>query len=1179
MSTHSLGTSSYGAEAFVASMSEPTLDEIAVKLAEAKARKEAARQALEQEELQERELHIALRRASSHEVAAVVPDISFKVDEADAVARALASAVDGFEQNTSTDTIQISADDESNSPKKSSPKKRWRAKQLDKKKELTREASTDSVNVNAPQKPSPKGLALTLKEVKKDPHISAIFRDEIIGAFKMVYLGSVDVPEHGTGSLKECSSSKLLDQMITNEVHRVMLEGQLARKVTLVCSRRQLVIVDRVHHNDVLVKHRTTELAFHGLKQIFQKGSKKVAATFLVFIAKNRLFGQTAFYCLEGKSNWSADKIVYVKNTMDSVMRKVYADSTLEEDDQHEDLTATGDVYEVPKNAFTHRIKYLGGVTVQNGNSAEVEKALLLRLATDSTDMKKHTKTKTLQHVVDFAHDAVVVVARDSIRILDAVTMEHSSQILPESILNVQQVAMENLLQESNLLQVQQEVKAKHSPSPIRRAKPKINVSSDSLKFPQLTQDQNVALQKRIDAGEISDVEAITEAQIIVNEVQDRGICIVYNDEMSGSKRCEMFVVKGSVKKAKVISMELNGVIAETKHETDPFEPTSKLQKAPVSADIGAMEIKRSDVMAVKKIGAGQFGEVYLANEYHTVASGQVSEVIRAVKTLKKGSNKKQRNEFITEAEIQLQFKHKNLVEVVGVCMMQEPYLCLLEFMPYGDLKAVLNSLNEKAITLDHHEQIYIMLQISDALKYIHDRRYVHMDLAARNVLVGNDTRVKVADFGLTRKYDDGANGYRLKGKMKLPMLWTPPECFPLIVTKGVNKPQTGNDIAFYDEKTDMWAYGVTVWEIMTYGQDPYGNGKLIATLKRIYEGERLKLPETTMKGIVNLINFAFNNDRDSRPSFAMVSEVLHNEFQRSGAAGVRDIGSLMNEGMEKRIARQSAMVGHIRRRASVARESGAAPDMVKVANEIAAMQAIQEEDEDEIDLDANSDDDGGVVVPRRSQPSTSPSVSPVARWRKLRIMLPFFQMSSWVITQNGAMQRKVKESTLDDINVHDTNPFDSEDSDTDDETNVDSIPLPVPSSGDEPQSSSSEALSSLPESGQTTVEDLSDDDESEEEEEEDENDGGGADDMDILELMAQRRAKHAEEEAKRQAEIKAAYEKQKAIDDAKRAIEIAQFEEIKRKEHEKEEEEKTRIYEEAQERMNNELTFDFSFG
>ena len=838
--------------------------------------------------------------------------------------------------------------------------------------------------------------------------------------------------------------------------------------------------------------------------------------------------------------------------------------------------------------------------------------------------MRKHTKEKTLQHVIDYAPDTVLVVAKDAIRVLNSTTMEVQSNVITNMVKTMNLVELETLLVESNMAAIQNSGELRKSKSlnksPSKRAKPQTDTSG--LKYPQLSLEQNDAIAKRISSGDLDEVAAIQEAQAIMVEVRDRAVCMVFQDELADQLKCEVFVVKGSVKKAKLVADEIKLAIGMSKNQSDPFAATSKMQEAALSPVLAAVEISRSDIMAVKMVGSGMFGEVFLANEYEHAITGEVTEVRRAVKTLRKGSNKKQRKEFCDEAAIQLEFKHKGLVEVTGVCMMQEPYLCLLEFMQFGDLQNVLQTLDDKSIELQHHEQMYILFQISDALKYMHDRRYVHMDLATRNILVGAETRIKVADFGLTRKYDQDQNGYRLSGKMKLPMLWTPPECFPPIVTCGVNRAARGDEAPFYCEKTDMWSFGVCIWEIATYGGTPYGKGnKLIETLKKVHEGARLEMPEGTRKGIVNLMNFAFSAERDNRPSFSMVSEVLQNEFQRSGAPGVRDIGNLINDGFEKRIQRQSATVSTIRRKASSVRRTGVAPKMSDV-KEISGMGPIGEEEEPVVGSKSDVDIDDEIAADEAAAAPKLPK-SMVSKWRKVRIMLPFFQMNAWVVTKGGKMQRKVDESKLADaLEHHDSvdDAFHSDDSDdSEDEMPDDNIPTVVEEEEsaesvaprgrissafpiedgfeglDGPESSTPAggdggdgegdvpvAASAAMRRGDSfksafvaplhTVEESDDDDD------EEEDDDGGVDDMAILELMAQRREQNAAAEVTRRAEIKMQYETRRVEEERILAIELAQFEEVKKKEHAAEEAAKEKLYQEAQTRLETELTFSFSW-
>ena len=273
-----------------------------------------------------KQLRLSLRRASHPEAMANVPPVQFSVDEED-VADSLAEAVTGFEDRVPPPDAARSVS--------GGKKKKGRGK----KNKSPRPGSTCSVDSvssvgsadggqsiggSPGAMKQPKALVQTLKEVKKDPHVQAIFSDELVGAFKMVYLGNVDMPEKGAGSLESCDSDDQLEFMVTNSLHKVMVAGNIARKVTLVCSLSQVAIIDRVHYNDVIVKYKTSELAYHGLKQIFPKGSKKAAASFVVFVAKSRMFSQSAFFALEGKSNWGSDKIHYVTQTISMIVREAY---------------------------------------------------------------------------------------------------------------------------------------------------------------------------------------------------------------------------------------------------------------------------------------------------------------------------------------------------------------------------------------------------------------------------------------------------------------------------------------------------------------------------------------------------------------------------------------------------------------------------------------------------------------------------------------------------------------------------------------------------------------------------------------------------------------------------------------------------------------------------------------
>ena len=208
-------------------------------------------------------------------------------------------------------------------------------------------------------------------------------------------------------------------------------------------------------------------------------------------------------------------------------------------------------------------------------------------------------------------------------------------------------------------------------------------------------------------------------------------------------------------------------------------------------------QVHRADVKPDRVIGAGQFGEVYLAQ-----FQNQVKHV--AVKTVRLAASEDDKGDFIMEAEVMLKLQHENLVNILGVAMQQRPWLCVIEFMEYGDLRDVVQTCKEKGFELSYWEQLLVIKQIAAGLGYIASRRFIHMDIAARNVLLDKGNCVKVADFGLTRRLDRGRDTYALRKTAKLPVRWLAVEA----IETGV-----------FSEKSDVWAFGVLIWEVLRYAK------------------------------------------------------------------------------------------------------------------------------------------------------------------------------------------------------------------------------------------------------------------------------------------------------------------------------------------------------------------------
>ncbi|XP_047575381.1 ephrin type-A receptor 5 isoform X5 [Lutra lutra] len=266
-----------------------------------------------------------------------------------------------------------------------------------------------------------------------------------------------------------------------------------------------------------------------------------------------------------------------------------------------------------------------------------------------------------------------------------------------------------------------------------------------------------------------------------------------------------------------------------------------------------AKEIEASCITIQRVIGAGEFGEV---------CSGRLKlpgkrELSVAIKTLKVGYTEKQRRDFLGEASIMGQFDHPNIIHLEGVVTKSKPVMIVTEYMENGSLDTFLKK-NDGQFTVI---QLVGMLRgIAAGMKYLSDMGYVHRDLAARNILINSNLVCKVSDFGLSRVLeDDPEAAYTTRGG-KIPIRWTAPEA-----------------IAFrkFTSASDVWSYGIVMWEVVSYGERPYWEMTNQDVIKAVEEGYRLPSPMDCPAALYQLMLDCWQKDRNSRPKFDEIVNML----------------------------------------------------------------------------------------------------------------------------------------------------------------------------------------------------------------------------------------------------------------------------------------------------------------
>ncbi|XP_075217094.1 insulin-like receptor [Lycorma delicatula] len=277
-------------------------------------------------------------------------------------------------------------------------------------------------------------------------------------------------------------------------------------------------------------------------------------------------------------------------------------------------------------------------------------------------------------------------------------------------------------------------------------------------------------------------------------------------------------------------------------------------------------EVPRNQIELIRELGQGSFGMVYEGIAHNIVPNE--SNKPCAIKTVTDNATDRERMEFLNEASVMKAFNTYHVVRLLGVVSKGQPTLVVMELMANGDLKSYLRS-HRPDVTDDVIKQppslrriLQMAVEIADGMAYLSAKKFVHRDLAARNCMVAEDLTVKIGDFGMTRDIYE-TDYYRKGTKGLLPVRWMAPES----LKDGV-----------FSTSSDVWSFGVVLWEMATLASQPYQGLSNDQVLKYVKDGGVMERPDDCPDKLYNLMRLCWQHKPTLRPNFLDLVSCLLND-------------------------------------------------------------------------------------------------------------------------------------------------------------------------------------------------------------------------------------------------------------------------------------------------------------
>lgn len=326
------------------------------------------------------------------------------------------------------------------------------------------------------------------------------------------------------------------------------------------------------------------------------------------------------------------------------------------------------------------------------------------------------------------------------------------------------------------------------------------------------------------------------------------------------------------------------------------ISPYSEINEyAPLHPGTRSWEVPRESIIIEKIIGKGAFGQV--AQGEASQLRGRDGRITVAIKMLKDNPTEKERKDLLSELEVLKKLKpHRHVIKLLGCVTQSDPLLVIIEYVPYGDLLGYLRKsrgLNDTYFkdpdvrpqtSLTSQQLIKFSWQVADGMRYLSSRNIIHRDLAARNVLVGEQETCKVTDFGMARDVNQ-ENIYETKTKNRLPVKWTAYEA--LLFGR-------------YTTKSDVWSFGIVLYEIFTIGGSPYPRTNPRKMADILNRGYRMPKPSHVDEALYKIMQDCWQEDPNDRPTFENLRDELKEmENQHQRFINLKDYDKKLYENVE----------------------------------------------------------------------------------------------------------------------------------------------------------------------------------------------------------------------------------------------------------------------------------------